>query len=263
MDAPGYQLVMRLAGSRVLAPDAPSRRALARALLSVGRDRGLLAFGAADTHLHALTTANREGAGELAQAIAVSLHAALETSVPFQLTDITPVEDQHHLLSTFKYVQRNASHHGLADPAATEASSLHDLLGMRFLAPWLNERVRQAFPRLRRAELLQVLQLPTLGVEGEPVPTLLADAAAASIGRGALNGHEPIVVAARAAAITLVGGAWKATETARALGITVRSVHRLALRPGDPTIVRAIRRHLAWRATLVGVPNPLTDAARP
>lgn len=259
MEPVGWQLVIKLVGGRVLCPGPAHRRALARTVLVFGEDRGLLAFGAADTHLHVLTTGNRETAGRLARSLELALHSALGVATAFRPAEITPINDQYHLVNAFRYVQRNAQRHCLADLAASEASSLHDLLGMRQLAPWLGDRVRRFLPRTDRQYLLRTLGLPDLGVKGEPTPGLLADAAAASVSHSTLTGSEPMVVCARTAAVSMVSGRWKPVEVSRALGISVRGVYRLAEQEADPNFIRAIERHLAWREALRSAPDPLLD----
>ena len=249
-----YQVVLRLADDRVLASNSITRRALARGVTAVGRDRGLLAFGAADTHLHILAVCARAEAGLLARGLALALRVPLGTTVTFSQATITPVKDHWHLKSTFAYVQRNARKHGIVDPGASEASSLHDILGMRACAPWLGERVRQLLPRTTRADLLEMLALPGLGTAGEPGPDL-ADAAAATFGEPSLRALTPSAVRARAAAVSLVAGRWTPDEIASRLGISLRSVQRLTAQPASAIDQAALRRQLAWRAMIGTSPS--------
>lgn len=201
-------------------------------------------------------------AGELAHAAETALAYTLPSAVGFVAAEITEVSDQAHLVSTFRYVQRNAAHHGVVDPGATEASSLHDVLGMRIVAPWLGLRVRRLLPRTTRAELLQLLGLPDLGVSGEPVPSTLAIVAAATIGRADLRGDEPLVVAARTAAVALVRTAWRPAEIGRALHLAERSVRRHAAWEPRASLVEALRRQLAWQAAVATVSDPLLVGVR-
>lgn len=253
----GFQLVLRLSGSPVLCPDAASRRGFARVVLAVGKDRGLIAFGAADTHGHILTIADRTVAGELAQAVEVALHRVLPSTARFLPVDITPVTDQPHLVHCFRYVQRNAAHHGVLDPLATEASSTHDLLGLRCISPWLGARVRSALPRTHRDELTALLGMPSLALTGEPTPATLAQAAAAVIGRAELKGEDRMAVDARVAAVALVKETWRFEMIARSLGTGVRTVQRYALRAPRPYLLACLRRHLAWVNAAAAVPDPL------
>lgn len=255
----GFQIVLRRTGSPVLCQDAAARRAFSGALLRVGKDRGLLAFGAADTHGHILMVGDRTMAGELAHAAETALAYALPSPVGFGAAEITVVRDQAHLVSTFRYVQRNAAHHGVTEPGATEASSLHDLLGLRIVAPWLGFRVRRLLPRTTRDELLELMNLPTLGVSGEPSPSTLAPAAAAAIGRADLRGDEPMVVAVRTAAVALVRDAWRPAEIGRALGLTERSVRRHSTREARADVLEGLRRQLAWRAAVAMAPDALSQ----
>ena len=245
----GYQLVLRATDDRVLCPDAARRRALARTTASVGLERGLLAFGAADTHLHVLAICDRPAAGKFAQALALALRPALRLPVGFDCTRITPIEDQHHLRSAFAYVQRNARRHGVADPDATEASSLHDLLGLRRSAPWLPDRVRRALPRVTRAVLVELMAVPE-PADFQTPGAGLADAAAALFALPDLAGKGAEAVRARVAALSIVEALWTPEASAKALGITPRAARRLALREVDALDVAALRRQLAWRETV-------------
>ncbi len=245
----GYQLVLRLQDDRVIAPHATSRRALARSVLAVGRERGLLAFGAADTHLHLLVLCDRGAAGLLARSLETALGSELELSVSFSTPAITPIHDQRHLGAAFAYVQRNARKHGIADPRTTEASSLHDLPSLRTIAPWLAERVRQALPRVRRTDLLEILAMPQLGVDGD-VSGDLPDACAAVFGLADLAGRSTEAVRARATGVALATGLWTSGAIAAALGVTGRTVERLRLHPVAPADLEGLRRQFAWRAAL-------------
>lgn len=231
----------------MIAPDAAARRALASAVTRVGRERGLLAFGAADTHLHLLALSDRPGAGLLARGTELALRAALALPVAFGAPAITPIEDQRHLMSAFGYVQRNARRHGNLDPMATEASSLHDLLALRRNAPWLILRVKRALPRVTRASLLELMAMPDFGCDGA-VSSELADAAAAAFALPDLAGKAPEAVRARLAGIALVKGVWTPQTIAATFHICERAVRRIASQTADPLDVVALRRQLAWRS---------------
>ncbi len=250
----GYQVVLRLADDRVMAPDARGRRALASVVLAAGRERGLLAFGAADTHLHLLAQGDRRGAGLLARGVELGLRSALALPIGFAAPAITPIQDQNHLRSAFGYVQRNARRHGIVDPTATEASSLHDLLGMRRVAPWLVDRVRGVLPRVTRATLLELIALPGLGTLGDVGPDL-ADATAAVFALPCLEGNSAGAVRARVTGISLVKGEWTPASIGRTFGVGERAVRRLATLAPDPMDVQSLRRQLAWRAA-VGLVAP-------
>jgi|GEM_PF-816447 len=248
----GFHLVLRSEDDRVLAPGGRERRALVSVVLAAGKARGLLAFGAADTHLHVLTTADRAAAGQLAHALAIGLHAALAVPAPFAPVRIRPVEHHRHLLNAFRYVMSNAAHHGVVDPAATDASSLHDLLHLRSVAPWLADRVRRALPRVDRADLLEVLGLPQLGLvpSGGFEPGWLDAAAAVRLLPG-LDGRAPRAAAARAALVAVALPLCNVRTLAPVLAIDPRSVRRLA-QAADPLDVVALQRQLAWREALAG-----------
>lgn len=245
----GYQVVLRLEDDRVIARDAGARRALARTLARIGRERGLLAFGAADTHVHVLSLADRAAAGVLARSLERALPGELGLPVRFAPARITPVNDQHHLGAVFGYVQTNARRHGIADPEAAEASSLHDLLRLRTGALWLADRVRQALPIVGRADLLKLLGAPGLGVTGDVGPDL-PDACAAAFGIGQCVGISPVAIRARAAGISEVAGIWTNSTIASAFGVSVRTVERVRLQGVDPLDRQVLQRQLAWRAAL-------------
>lgn len=242
-----FQIVLRLVDDRVIAPDSASRRVLAATIARVGRDRGLLAFGAADTHIHVAALCDRINAGLLARSLEMALRTALALPVCFAAPSITRVSDQHHLKATFGYVQRNARRHGIADPDATEGSSLHDLLGMRTTSLWLGDRVRGALPRTTRGDLLDLLAMPGLGVVG-PVGADLADATAAVFGLRDCRGRTPEAVSARATGISLVTGIWTPDAIAETFRVSVRTVERLRSWPVVPADREGLRRQLAWRA---------------
>lgn len=247
----GYQVVLRAADDRVLAPDSYTRRRLAATMLEVGRDFGLLAFGAADTHIHSLAICDRVAAGRLAQSLQAALRPALRLPVPFEPARLTPIEGQSHLVACFPYVLRNARKHGILDPCASEGSSVHDLLGLRRTAPWLRDRVRATLPRLTRRDLLPILGVRDLGGSGALGPDL-ADAAAATFALPDLRGRSDLVVRGRVAALALVRLVWTPAAIAEVLHITERTVHRLGERPPDPADVEALRRQLAWRHAIHG-----------
>ena len=222
----------------------------------------MLAFGAADTHGHLLTVGDRAAAGDLAHAVQVALHAVLPSPSRFLPAEITPVVDHFHLVNAFRYVQRNAAHHGVQDPLATEASSVHDLLGLRYIAPWLAPRVRAALPRTHREELTDLLGLPTLALVAEPSSTTLPLAAAAIIGQSKLQGEGRLVVNARVAAVALVKQRWRSIEIARALEVGLRTVQDYATREADPNLVDSLNRQLAWMTAVVKVADPLLSPNR-
>ena len=261
----GHHLVLRFIDDRVIAPDAVARRRVARVVLRIGRAHGLLAFGAADTHLHVLTTADRVGAGKFAHALEIALHAALGVKVPFEAARIRPIADQRHLVNAFAYVQGNAARHGVIVPEATEASSLHDLLGLRVGAEWLAVEVQRRLPRTDRELLRTILGMPGLPARAElPFGPEHLDAAAAVLSLPDLRSRTGEACEGRRAIVAVAGAAIRPELLASVMGVTDRAVRRLADAPADAKVVEALRRQLAWRAAL-GPPSlgPSGGARRP
>lgn len=244
-----FQFVVRLSDDRVIAPDAARRRTLARCVLDAGEPLGLLAFGAADTHLHVLATCSREQATRLGRALVFGLRPALGHPVGFDPPAITPVRDQHHLAAAFGYVQRNARRHGVLDASAVEASSLPDLLWLRSGARWLGDRVKRALPRVSRRDLVALLALPDLPLCG-PVAPDLPDACAAAFGLADLRGKAPMAVRARATGLSMVDGQWTTRTIAEAFGVSERAIQRLRAHAVSPSDAEALRRQLGWRAAV-------------
>jgi hypothetical protein len=244
----GHQVVLRLAEDISLAPSVSARRRLASIVLTVARPFGLLSFRWADTHGHMLTVEDRAAATEVGRRVAIALALALKPDVPFQPCRVTPVKDVWHLKSTFLYLLKQDEHHGFAHDRAHEASSAPDQLGLRVIGTWTAARVREALPRLRRADLLEALRWRDPDREGVEIHGDLADAGAAAIGVAALVGRAPLVVAARRAAIEVARGTWTDGQISERLGITVRAVRRLGKKVADKALVRAIRQQLVLRA---------------
>lgn len=241
----GHHLMLRLEDDRVIAPGDSDRRILARAVLERDRRFGLLAFGAADTHLHALATCDRRDAGHLARRIALALQRKLSPGVPFAPTRVKPVTDQHHLANTFLYVLRQRSHHELASDPWREASNLPDLLGLRVTGLWTANGVRQHLPRVTRQQLTALF-----GADLDaPIHSWdrLVEAALAAACLDSLEGRSGNVVAARTAAVHAAGSCVAANRLAGLLGVGLRSVTRMRRRPAEPPLVQAILGQLRLR----------------
>jgi hypothetical protein len=239
----GEHITMRLRNDAVIARTAEERRAVARAVLGKAIGCRLLAFGLADTHLHLLVACARAAAGRLAAVIALSLHRRLRLESGFSPAHFTPVKDARHLYSAFSYVLRQAERHKLTVDPLREASNLPDLLGLRPLGGYTRGNVRRILPRVQRADLLELLQLPAL----EPASTPISEIVLATLAATALpdlDGRALHVVEARRAAIEVVGSALPVSACARLLAIEERSVYRLRERPADAELVLAIRRNL-------------------
>ena len=241
----GHHLVLRLRDSRVIAPHDGARRRLARAIFAASASSGLLAFRAADTHIHILATCGRREAGQLARRVGTRLKQSLALPVGFAPAHIRPVQSQGHLGRCFWYVLRQEAHHGLVTDPWHEASALPDLLGLRTLAPWVAANVRAVLPRTTRAELLDCLGAPDLHAR-EPRWDHLAESAAAAAGLAHVAGLTPAAVGARTAAVHAVGNLSRA-QIGTLLGVAPSTVTRLRRRPCDAALVTAIRRQVELR----------------
>jgi hypothetical protein len=252
-----WHVTSRLYDDRVIAPTIPERRRLARAALRIGRDAGLLAFAIADTHLHAELACDRVAAGRFAWRVELSAQAQFRPGVPFERARIRPIADQRHLANAFWYVLRQQQRHGLDVDPHFEGSSLPDLLGLRSLDPGLAGRVRTLLPRVRRAELIELLGRAD---DLEVCPADFAGLAAATAAAAALpdlTGRTGAVVAARTAAIHAVGPTLASPAIARLLGCSESAVRRLRGGPPPaPGLVRAIRRQLVLLAPSTTPPAP-------
>ncbi len=241
-----HHVMLRLSDSRVLAPDAGARRALAASVLRLARPFGLLAFRAADTHLHVLAMVDRPAAGSLSRRVTNSLRRRLDHPVPFSPPHIVPVADQRHLGHTFWYVLKQEQHHGTAADPTHDASNLPDLLGLRTLGVYTAGTVRDHLPRVRRAQLLEVLgcDLECAAFDWRH----LTDAAAAAIGVADLAGHGRAVTAARCAAIHVARPHLSLKRLATLLGMGYSTVKRLGARAADPATQSAVRLQLSLRS---------------
>lgn len=240
----GQHIFIRLRDDRVIAPSTNHRRILARAVLKVGRDFGLLAFSAADTHLHLENVGRRDEGVELARRTKLSLWYQLSPGVRFTEPAMEEIKDQHHLSNAFTYILKQERRHGLDMDPLRDASNLPDLLGMRLLGQYTSSRVRQHLPRIKRAHLLECLGVQDLTpVDGPSDP--VARAAAAAVGRAELTGRATEVTEARRAVIEIVGSGFGCTRTAALLGINRRTVYKLRQRPADAKLVAAVRLQLA------------------
>lgn len=83
-EAIGFHVTLRLADDRPIATSVADLRVLARVVLEQGEARGLVAFGAADNHLHAMLVSDRVNAGAFAHYVETSLRWRLRLRVPFE-----------------------------------------------------------------------------------------------------------------------------------------------------------------------------------
>ncbi|MCC6525744.1 MAG: hypothetical protein IT373_24065 [Polyangiaceae bacterium] len=247
----GWHIGMRLADDRVLASTPHERRLLSRGVLRHGERARLVAYRAVDTHLHAELLCERAEVGRFTRSVGSAVAAALGRQVPLHMSFVKPIADQRHGLATLRYILGQERHHGLDSDPFHEASNLPDLLGLRVLGAHTARVLGQAFPRVRRLELLEAFG-GAASSEAQELE-LLEDAAAAAFALPDLRGRGPEIVVARRAAVQAAGRAATAGELARLLGAGVRTVERLRLQPCGPDLVAAVRGQWrlrsGWRAS--------------
>ncbi len=234
---------------RVIATTIPAIRTAARLFLRFGARAGLLAFGIADTHMHAVLVCDRAAAGRFVHDLEVSLRRWLDLAVPFARARFTPVENQAHLRRAFGYALGQDDRHAIGRDPFREGTNLPDLVGARPAGAWTRTRVSELLPRETEAGLRA--RLPWGAALASPVGLeamdLLVEAAEAAALAPELRGRTPAVVEARSAAIELAADRVPPGELARLLGISPASVRRLRNRPADPALVKAIRLQLRMR----------------
>lgn len=250
MSSLAQHVMMRLRDDRVIAPTIQEQRIVASVVLEKGRHHQLLAFSAADSHLHVEPACDRGAALEMCRRIEGSLKRKLQLEVGFAPAHLKPIQSQRHLAKTFDYILRQDKRHGLVslDPGR-EASNLPDLLGMRVLGQYTAANVKALLPRTQRVQLLEHYGLEELVPQAEPLHLLLPSAAAA-IGRENLNGQSPDQLAARRAVLEILHGRMLWTEAATLLGVSRRTVYRLRDRPVDKMLAKAILLQVCLRAHL-------------
>jgi hypothetical protein len=138
-------VTIRLEDDRPIATTPAALRVVARVVLQQGEERGLLAFGAADDHLHAALAADRASAGAFARYVESALVWQLGLAARFERARIRPLHDQKHAYNTFHYAHRQDSRHELDLDRAREGTSLPDLLGLRILDTSLIARICRGF----------------------------------------------------------------------------------------------------------------------
>ncbi len=247
----GWHVTLRLDRDhdRVIATTVGQVRTAADRFLRLGRRFGLLAFGVADTHMHALLACDRPAAGRFVHDLEVSLRHHLELPIPFAPARFTPVETQRHLRDSLRYVFGQDDPHGLQRDPFREGTNLPDLLGARTEGCWTAAGFARLMPRVGRPELLRYMPWgPDLEL---PAPTsaldLLPEAGAAVALVPELTGRPEPVVATRRAAVHLAVPHLGPARTARLLSIGRSSVHRLLRQPADPARVRALTLQVRMR----------------
>jgi hypothetical protein len=248
--AVGHKLWFRLEAKQdgepgALAPDVRARRILARSVLA--NTTRLLAFRAVGPNLRVVMACDHQTARSHGRRLKSSIVQRLATG-PLGRTVVDPLRDQWHLQNTFEFALRNGDPR---DPYH-EASNLPDLLGLRVLSARSATNVRCLLPRIKRQDLLSFLGLESL----EPEVWLddLEDCAAAAIGRENLRGQSQERVAARNAAVAVVGRRLTGIELARLLGVSEATIKRDRRRTSAPELKRAIMLQMCLRRRIQPVP---------
>ena len=243
----GCHVICQLVDGRVIAPTPPERRILSRVVLEKSAAHRLLAFNAADTHLHMELREPERVSLEIARCIESSLHYRLDLPVGFAEAYPIPILKQRHLGNCFSYIMKQQPRHGLAWDPYHEASNLPDLLGLRLIGAHTVGNVRAFLPRVNRMQLLGYLGLPSLTPANGPLEQVVP-AALAAVGLNDLVGRKREQAVARRAIMAVVDGHVPRTRLAEQIGVSSRTLQRNRELPVEQQLVQAIRLQLALRA---------------
>lgn len=247
----GFHVMFRLLDRRPLATTAAALREIACVMLRIGEQNGLLAFGVADDHLHAMVVIGRVAAGTFARSVENALHHRLRLGVRFEPARIIPLRDQGHASSTFHYVQRQDERHAIHRDPFREGTSLPDLLGARVIdsGSTIVGRVRANLQRVTRDDLLA--HFPRGVFDERPIALDgLADAAAAALALPDLSGRGPDVSKARLAAVHVAGPETPTKLLAESLCVGSRAIQLLRAAPRDLRVERAVRMQALLRTPM-------------
>jgi hypothetical protein len=237
---------LRRKDNSVIAPTTCAQRIVARAVLERGETFGLLAFSAADTHVHMKSACSHAEGEEYARQVEISITKQLG-GAGFAEAKVDPIAEQWHLHNLCDYILRQDRRHGIEhlDPLR-ECSNLPDLLGARLLGAYTLGNLKRALPRWRRDDFLRLIGVSELEPADGPLE-LLREAAAAAICRPELAGNAREVTAGLTAAAKVAEGLLPRARLATLLGVSRRTVYRLKDREADPALVHAIRLQLPPR----------------
>ena len=238
---------MRLRRDRVIAPTEAERRLLARTVLTVGRDFPIVAFRWGDTHGHMAVAADEIVAAEGARRIESALKQRLELPVSFARVEVTPIRDVWHMKNVVRYIFTQDERHGFDNDPRHEASSLPDALGLRTLGANTALKLKEQQPRLRRADLLDMVHMADpdgpVRWDGD-----WCDAVAAAICRADGSGKHPDALEARSALVHLAGESFSPVEIRDRLDVSARAYGRLLGIAPTAAMKRAVRQQLVLRS---------------
>ena len=228
----GWHVTLRLDRDfdRVIATTMSQIRNACRLFLRLGRRADLLAFGIADTHMHALLACDRSRAGRFVHDVEVGLRHRLELPVPFARARFTPVERQGHLRNTIGYVFGQDDHHALHRDPFREGTNLCDLLGARTFGRWTVQRFKELLPRVGRGDLLEHLPWASALIIPAPPDSWICS-----------------------------GRRWRPSASSMTVGASSRRWWRPA--PPRSTWGCAIGRPAGWRRCWGSAPPPCTGSA--
>jgi len=259
---------IRLEDNALICATRRMRRAMARSIARIGADTPLVAWALPDNHGHLAFAGTREEAAHGAWRIELALQAYRPSGCsPFLRRWLRTSDDYGYLSRMTRYALAQARHHEIQSDPFGESDARVDLLGLRVIAPWARQRVREALPRLTDGWMLEQLGLEPAEVRGWSGPLEagdglehLAEAAAATFALPSLAGSRADRMDAKAAAIL----ACAPTVPPGALAVLLRcspgTVWRIrngegaaAARMSDAGwAVRAVAVQARWRARWAG-----------
>lgn len=258
MEVLAWHVTMRLKEDAVIAPSPTARRKLASIFHWHGKPVCLLAFAAADTHLHALVLCSRGDAGEFARRVEITLQAHLDLHTGFARAHFKAVRDQWHLERVFHYIHRQREHHGLQTDRFQDASSLSDFLALRVGGEELVQRALERLPRVTISKMARESGLagwlPILNFQESQAGRYdyalqdldLAEAGLAAI--GGLASRRADLGRAKALVAKATEGQLNPKELAEALNCSESYALRLRKKEARVASLAAVHRQLALRS---------------
>ena len=232
-----------------------TRACVRRAVASLARLPGIVAFHLSDTHLHLLVEVSEPWR-------VIARLRLLLPMLDLGRATVTAMQDEHHPGRAFEYILRNDERHGIVADPWRENSNLPDLLGLRVVHAATIPRVRAHLPRVDAAALRAMADWPALVPGQHPQELLraeLGDAMCAALAVASLSSRSARAADARAAAVQIAAGAgWSRASIGDIVGLPETSVRRLLERPVPAAIALALERQLALRAVR---PLPAPDRA--